>query len=144
MIGPVEYTPSALFTPSLTASVQPTPAASGGILGGIASAFGSALSFATKPQTQQAFTNIYSAVNQWRELDVRKDEMTTAQKIAAMANQWLNLGTVPSVATPAIVTGGGASPAQPGPVDTGAIGGLSPVVLLIGAVVVVMMLSKRR
>lgn len=140
MIGPVEYTPSALFTPSLTASVQPTPAATGGLLGGIASAFSSALSFATAPQTQQAFTNIYSAVNQWRELDVRKDEMTTAQKLATMAQAWLN-PQVPSTSTPGIVTVG--TPASPGPTDTAAAGGLSPLVLIGGAVILFMLLSKR-
>ncbi|MDD5367363.1 MAG: hypothetical protein PHR30_18675 [Gallionellaceae bacterium] len=139
MIGPVEYTPSASFVPSLTAPVQPA-AASTGLLGGIASAFSSALSFATAPQTQQAFTNIYGAVSQWRELDIRKDEMTTAQKIAAMANSWLN-PQVPSVSTPGIVTVG--QPATPGPVDTATAGGLSPIVLIGGAVVLFMLFSKR-
>ena len=138
--GPQEYTPSAQFTPSLTADVQPQQSGGGGVMmqlfGGIANMARAAAS----PKGQQAIGNVVQAVQTWQELDVRSKEASTAAKLANMAQAWLNPANY-QTQTPGIVAAPGGA-AQPGPVDAPAGAGGSNL-LLIGAVVVGAILLSR-
>jgi hypothetical protein len=139
--GPQEYTPSAQFTPVLTADVQPQQTGGGGVImqlfGGIANIARAAAS----PKGQQAIGNVVQAVQTWQELDVRSKEASTAAKLANMAQAWLNPANY-QTATPGIVSANSSAPATPGPADAPAAAGGSNL-LLIGAVVVGAILLSR-
>ncbi|MDD3444196.1 MAG: hypothetical protein PHS60_02195 [Zavarzinia sp.] len=144
VFGPQPYTPSADFVPSLSAPVNPPSSVGPGLIGSITSGLGQMFSGLASDKGQAAIGSVYNAVATWKELDVRDKEASTAQKLAAMANSWLNPGAYPSTATAPYVSASSQAPATPGPVEQGGgLAGLSPAVLLIGGAVLLLALGRR-
>jgi hypothetical protein len=101
----------------------PQQGSGGGWISGLTSGIGQMFAGLASDKGQAAIGNIYSAVATWREMDIRQSEASTAQKLAARANSWLNPGAYPSAATAPYVVGSPASPASPVRLNPGAWAG---------------------